>query len=199
MPRPSVDALLGAVFGADVPELLVAMGVRHADPAAFGCGPIWSSTGRHRFYLADSHDPELWEAHLPQLGDFLRPCGRRMLDTDGERHEVYLDDLHQQGGRVMCEILSLPGHQRSSIVLIDEVPPAFSRYAGLAELGRLALRTGPREHLVWITEARHTGLVEQTTALARSLVQLPGPLPEGAYIDALDLHGEVVDMTPGFL
>ena len=199
MPPGLVDILLATVFDR-VPPMLREMGVHHADPRQFGCGPIWSSTGRHRFYLADTHDPLRWERGLPDCGDFLRPCGRRMLDTDGERHEVYLDDLHQEGGDLMCQILSLPGGERSAIHLIDEIPPAFARFGALASLGRLALRTGPVEHLIWVTEARHTGLVEETTALARSVVELPHALDlPGAYIDALDLTADTVDLTPGFL
>jgi hypothetical protein len=129
-----------------------------------------------------------------------------MLDTDGRRHSLYLDDLHQRGGDVMCEILELPGGERSSIVLVDAVPDGFQHFAPLQAMGRLALRDGPVPHLIWITEASHTGKVEEAEALARTVAELPpayDALREaraGVYIDALDVHADgVVDLTPGFL
>lgn len=190
------------------PELLLALGVLDADPTAFGCGPIFSSSGRHRFYLADRHDRAGWDATVRDrlaCGAFLEPCGRRMLDTDGHVHEVYLDDLHQDGGDVMCRVLSLPSAERTEVRLVEEVPERFKEVAFLAGTGRLAVRGGDRPHLIWVTEARYTGQVDRVHALAAQVGLPPGyedlgRQVSGVYIDALDLHADgTIDLTPGFL
>lgn len=204
-----MEALLRSVFPDGVPDVLDAARVHQANPSEFGAGPIYSSSGRHRFYVADRHDPKAWESAVRGLGagPFLRPCGRRMLDTDGTHHEVYLDDLHQaDGGSVMCEILCLSDGERSTVTLVEEVPERFEAYAALASLGRVALRDGAEPHLIWITEARHTGLLEECEALARSLFELPPAYDalrrarRGVYVDALDVLADgTLDLTPGFL
>lgn len=196
--------LLARVFR-DVPPLLLRAGVLDADPAAFGAGPIFGSDGRHRFYLADLHDPLGWERVVePLCPGFLVPCGRRMLDTDGHRHEVYLDDLHQAGGDVMCEVLTVPGEERSTIRLADRCPAGFEFARSFQNEGRLAVRSTGR--LIWVTEARHTGRVEQVEALARGVLELPEAYErlrrdrEDVYIDALDLAPDgSFFLTPGFL
>lgn len=205
--------LLEAAFPGGVPALITDLLPPDWDPAAFGAGPIFSSDGAARFYVADAEDREAWtEAVLraaPDARELLeaaRPGTRRMVDTDGDRVDVYLDDLHLRGhGAVMCEVHHHPSGARSRLVLVDStvdlgvLSPAWG-------VGRFARRVGDRESLLWISEAKHTGRAAEVEALAASMLTLPpayralkARLPE-LYVEGVELHPDGrVDLTPGVL
>lgn len=204
--------LLEAAFPAGVPELITDLLPSDWDPASFAAGPIFASDGSARFYVADAEDREGWTAAVlraaPGAADLLcaaRPRTRRMVDSDGARVDVYLDDLHLSGhGSVMCEVHHHPSGARSRIVLVDSpadlgvLRPAWGH-------GRFARRVGDRDSLLWISEAKHTGRADEVEALARGMLTLPPGyhalkerMPE-VYIEGLELHPDGrIDLTPGF-
>lgn len=169
-----------------------------------------STTGRHRFYAADRSDRPAFTtallAAVPAAADLLAlapPGGRRMVDTDGVRVDVYLDDLHLHGDPRMCDVLDHPSGARSHLVFADGPPPAW---AALAGEGRFVRRLGDRTSWLWVTEARWRGRVDVVAALAAA--HLPSPpawralLAEvpGAYLDGAELHPDgTIDLTLGVL
>lgn len=208
------ESLLSTVFPEAVPPLVVAALPDDWDPRRFAAGPIFSSTGRHRFYIADDGSRPAWEAAVraaapgaSALLDGAQPGVRRMVDTDGERVDVYLDDLHLhgEGGPVVCETIDHPSGARSQLRFLDALPEHAARLKPLWGVGRLVERVGDRQSLLWITEAKYTGKAEQADALAAKLLPVPGAYwalrrrwPR-AYIDGIELHPDgTVDLTPGF-
>lgn len=207
-------ALLSTVFPDTVPALVQAVLPDDWDPRQFAAGPIFSTSGQHRFYVADDGSRPAWEAAVraavPGAGPLLdraRPGVRRMLDTDGHRADVYLDDLHlhDSGSSVVCEAHDHPSGANSQLRFLDALPAGAARLRPLWGVGRLLERVGDRRSLLWITEARYTGRVEQVDALAARLFAVPGGYwalrrrwPR-AYIDGIELHPDgTVDLTPGF-
>lgn len=215
MPDLRAD-LLRLAFPGGVPALVRALLPDAWDPRAFGGGPVLSSTGQHRFYVADSEDREAFTAALlqavPAAADLLAhapPRTRRMVDTDGVRVDLYLDDLHLGGGadaRVMCEALDHPSGARSRYVFLEALPDDLAHLAPLWGEGRLLRRVGDRTGVLWVTEARWTGRAAQVAALAAAHLDLPpawdalrSAVP-AAYIDGVELHPDgAVDLTPGVL
>ena len=209
-------ALLDLAFPGGAPALVHALLPAGWDPRDFGGGPVLASTGRHRFYVADTADRAAFTAALlravPAAGALLaraRPGARRMVDTDGQRVDLYLDDLHLDPGgdaRVMCEALDHPSGARSRFVFLDALPDDLPHLAPLWGEGRLLRREGERTSVLWVTEARWTGRAAQVAALAGAHLPLPGAWARlqatvpGAYIDGIELHPDgAVDLTPGVL
>ena len=210
--------LLEAAFPQGVPALVHRLLPSDWDPSQFGGGPILSSTGQHRFYIADHTDDPGFTATVleavPKAAQLLAlapPRTRRMVDTDGQRLDLYLDDLHldlpdSETGTVMCEVLDHPSGARSRFRFIKQLPEGFSPLAPLQSLGRLLHRTGERESVLWVTEARWTGRAEDALELAQNTLTLPAEwtalhakIP-GLYIDGIELHpGGGLDLTPGVL
>jgi len=211
--------LLEVAFPDGIPELVDRLLPEDWDPMEFGGGPILSSTGQHRFYIADHTDDAdftraIVEA-VPQSAALLSlapPLTRRMVDTDGHRLDLYLDDLHldlpeaDAADSVMCEVLHHPGGARSRFRFVEQPPAEHPELAPLAGLGRLLRRTGDVESVLWVTEARWTGRVDEALALARATTGLPeawaglqAAVP-GLYIDGIEVHPDGrVDLTPGVL
>jgi len=206
-------ALIDSVFPLGQPPLLSALLPPRWDPARFGAGPIYTSTGHHRFYVAsDGRDPR-WDARVcaaaPEARALLAdapPGVRRMVDTDGKRIDVYLDDLHLHGpAGVMCETVTHPGGGRSTLRFVDTLPAQYTHLSALVGVGRLLLRSGDRESLLWITEAKYTGNIAMVDDLAEQLLGLPAAyaalrgIAPGCYIDGVEVHPSgAVDLTPGF-
>ena len=218
MPPPSVfDALLSVAWAGDRASLVDRLRHPEHDPSRFDLGVLLSTSGHHRAYVADRVAPDHWEAtvraQLPGVGRLLDAApagGRRMVDTDGASFaEVYLDDLQESRPDLglMCLIWSATTGQLSRVRPVERVPSRFARWSALASLGKLAVRTGGGPpHLLWVTEARWSGAVAETTRLARALGALPPEWDtvcdrvEGAYVDALDIHTDgTVDVTVGVL
>jgi hypothetical protein len=209
-------ALLDLAFPEGVPPLVRSLLPVDWDPRAFGGGPVLSSTGRHRFYVADTEDRDAFTAALldavPAAAALLalaRPGARRMVDTDGTRLDLYLDDLHLDGAgdeRVMCEVLDHPSGARSRYVFLESLPDDLGHLRPLWGEGRLLRREGDRSSVLWVTEARWTGRAAQVEALANEHLAMPpgwaalrASVP-GAYIDGVELHPDGrVDLTPGVL
>ena len=219
--------LLQAAFPEGVPALVQRLLPSDWDPTQFGGGPILSSSGSHRFYIADQTDDPGFTATVlqavPQAAQLLAlapPRTRRMVDTDGQRLDLYLDDLHldlpdgerdesekgDSAGSVMCEVLDHPSGARSRFRFIEQLPEGFRHLAPLQGLGRLLHRTGGRQSVLWVTEARWTGRAEDALKLAQQTLSLPpawaalhAQIP-GLYIDGIELHpGGGLDLTPGVL
>ena len=211
--------LLDAAFPRGVPALVRRLLPRDWDPTQFGGGPILSSTGRHRFYIADHTDDPHFTATVlqavPQAAQLLAlapPRSRRMVDTDGQRLDLYLDDLHldlpdrETPGSVMCEVLDHPSGARSRFRFIEQLPDGFAQLAPMQGLGRLLHRTGERQSVLWVTEARWTGRADDALKMARQALSLPPAWAElharipGLYIDGIELHPDGgLDLTPGVL
>lgn len=212
---PRLTVLLDAAFPDSRPPLLGALGAAHHVPARFDVGVLVCSAGGHRVYLADRPDPAAWDravrAAAPGASRLLNaaPAGcRRMVDTDGQTHEVYLDDLQavRPDLGLMALVWSSASERVSRVRFVSSLPPAFASCTALAG-GRLAIRTGDGPaHLLWVSEAAHTGDVAGSWSRAEAAVALP-PLVRalrarvpGLYVDALDLHATgQVDVTLGLL
>lgn len=219
-----IEPIVAAAFPAGPPARLVPLLRAPLDPLSFDLGPILPlrHPGPRRVFVADRPDPVRWRSAVcsafpdPALAAFLDqapPGVRRMIDTDGTRADVYLDDLQLHGSAHMCEIFSWPERTRSRITFVEAVPEAFSAWARLeAAGGRLALRQGldqpPR--LLWITEARWQGTTQATEATLADWIGLPDgyralaaevqALGHRAYVDALDVRLDGgADLTVGFL
>lgn len=210
------DALLDLAFPTGVPGLVRALLRPGWEPREFEGGPVLSTGARHRFYIADTRDrldfTALVRSRVPGAGALLaqaKPGTRRMVDTDGTRIDLYLDDLHlgETGGkRVMCEVLDHPGGARSRLVILEALPDDLAHLAPLWGEGMLLVREGERASVLWVTEARWTGRTAEVAALADRHLSLPpdwarlrAAVP-GAYIDGIELHPDgSVDLTPGFL
>ena len=223
------NTAIAAAFPSGAPDRLARLLDAELDPLAFELGPILPLRGpkarlKPRLFIADRPDPGRWQRAVleafpdPGLAAFLQgaPRGvRRMIDTDGIRADVYLDDLQLHGLPQMCDVLAWPSGARSQITFISAVPDAFAVF-GASRLqdagGRLALRRGPSTipHLLWITEARWRGTVEATEATLAGWLGLPGgyraladaaaPLGHRIYVDALDVSLDgCIDLTVGVL
>jgi len=221
--------LLHTAFPAGVPDLVHRLVLPTWDPHEFGGGPILSSTGAHRFYVADQTDsPAFTTAVLsavPGSGPMLQtaaPNTRRMIDTDGIVTDLYLDDLHlgigngtpsdgdgdsdSSVGPVMCKVFHHPSGARSHICFLEKLPPDLAHLAPLWGEGRLLRRLGDRRSVLWVTEARWTGRAKPVARLAAATLALPAEWATlcedvpGAYIDGIELHPDGrVDLTPGVL
>ena len=206
--------LLQFAYPKGVSEPLRRLASLNWDPTKFGGGPILSSTGKIRLYVADNQlTPAFGEAVLelaPGASELLSKASkgvRRMVDTDGTNTVVYLDDLHIEGdSQVMCRCFHHPSAQSSSIVLEKDLSKLPASVRAVSEHGLFARRTGPLGSWLWITEARYRGTVEEIDELARKLLPIPpaywtlkSRVP-GAYIDGVEFHDSgTFDITPGFL
>lgn len=209
-------SLLELAFPEGVPPLVRSLLPGDWDPREFGGGPVLSSTGEHRFYVADTEDRAAFTTAVldavpgaSALLDLARPGARRMVDTDGTRLDLYLDDLHLDGAadaRVMCEVLDHPSGARSRYVFIESLPPDLGHLRPIWGEGCLLRRIGERTGVLWVTEARWTGRADAVAALAARHLDLPpawaalqATVP-GVYIDGIELHPDGrVDLTPGVL
>ncbi len=216
--------LLHTAFPAGVPDLVHQLLLPTWDPHEFGGGPILSSAGLHRFYVADQTDRSSFTATLAReipnsrlLLSRAAPNTRRMVDTDGTFTDLYLDDLHLDAhagrgdgrdgdGPVMCDVLHHPSGDRSHIRFLTELPSELAHLAPLWGEGRLLRRLGDRRSVLWVTEARWTGRAERVAKLAASTLTLPSEWDTlhakvpGLYIDGIELHPDGrVDLTPGVL
>jgi hypothetical protein len=218
----ALDAILGAA-GLDTPGLrrLVRPAVAAPLLGEFKLGPILPTVGTPRLYLSWAGEKAAWlrrvRACFPgeAVDRFLAevPAGcRRMVDTDGERAELYLDDLHQTGAAEMCRVLRWPELQRSVIVAAPALPDVLVPLLGpfVALGGMLAERVGdggPRA--LWVSEARWTDTVGQARAVLAQEHGLPpayvaveaAAAAHGfrAYIDGIDAHDGVLDVSLAFL
>ena len=134
----------------------------------------------------------------PDPTGFLRaapPDVRRMVDSDGERVDLYLDDLHEDG--VMARVLGPEG--LSSIRFCEP---------WLDWPGRYAERDGADPHRLWISEARWSGDLAGSVDRVATRWGLPScwaaveawAADHGlhAYVDASDLRASgPVDLTVG--
>lgn len=205
--------LLEAAFGGRLPPLVETLLTPQHDPAAFDAGVLLCSSGRHRVYLADRPDPTAWTQAVrgaaPGVERLLSaaPAGvRRMVDTDGETHEVYLDDLQvpRPDLGLMAIVWSSASRALSRVQFVEHLPRGFGEQEALAG-DRLAVRTGDgRPHLLWVSEAAHTGDCAGSWARAEAATPLPAlalhlrDTVPGLYIDALDLtEGGPVAVTLG--
>jgi len=210
--------LLELAFPSGVPDLVQSLLPSDWDPRRFGGGPVLSTSGTHRFYVADQDDrPEFTAAvrtAAPGAEALLAraaPRARRMVDTDGVRLDLYLDDLHLDDeastpGTVMCEVHHHPSGARSRMVFLETLPDELSSLSWLWGEGRLLQRVGERASVLWVTEARWTGRAGRVAALAERHLELPAAWEAarscvpGMYIDGIELHPDgTVDLTPGVL
>ncbi|TNF34716.1 MAG: hypothetical protein EP329_06935 [Deltaproteobacteria bacterium] len=239
MSRAFVDALLALAFPDGVAPWLDALVDRDLCGrllADFKLNPVLPrDPGRPcRVALSDQGEPERWErlvlAAFPlrrtEVFAALSPPGaRRMVDTDGETAELYLDDLQAvahalpspTADPLMCLTLTLPGGGRTSITRhgappLAAAPPALHDAIRRLPGGVWGLRW-KRDAVVsavWVSEARWRGdHVEKTAAFAAAFPAQPrfaevralaAAHALVAYPDAVELHVDGrVDLTVGFL
>lgn len=140
------------------PESLVA-GLLH-----FGGGPIFSSTGQHRFYRPlGGRRPELESALADSWPDAATFIGglptnlRVVLEVGAGMLRVFSDDL---SGDVMCRCLDLPSGLQTTLVRTPQPPDAFrARAADLPIDGFWAARQQGPETVgaLLINETRNQG------------------------------------------
>jgi hypothetical protein len=94
----------------------------------------------------------------------------------------------------MALVWSSTSDELSRIRFVSEIPDGFEDRAAL-QGGRLALRTGAgAPHLLWVSEAAHTGDVAGSWDQAGRAVTLPALALQlrdripGLYVDALDMQ-----------
>jgi hypothetical protein len=218
----ALAAILGAA-GLDTPGLrrLVRPAVAGPLLGEFKLGPILPTAGPPRLYLSWAGEKAAWLRRVrvafpgEAVDRFLAevPAGcRRMVDTDGERAELYLDDLHQTGAAEICRVLGWPGLERSVIVPAAALPGALEPLLGpfVARGGMLAERVGPGgPRALWVSEARW----RETLGEARAVLEREHGLPPRyaaveaaaaahgfrAYIDGIDAHDGVLDVSLAFV
>lgn len=200
---PRLAVLLEAAFGSNPPRLLQELLTPRHDPTAFDVGVLVCSSGQHRVYLADTPDPAAWTHAVRQAAPGVErllgaaPAGvRRMVDTDGHTHEVYLDDLHavRPDLGLMALVWASASGALSRVRFVTDLPTGFDKQAALAGQ-RLALRTGDgHRHLLWVSEAAHKGDCAGSWRRAEAAISLPALAQQlrervpGLYVDALDIE-----------
>lgn len=207
------EDLLKRVFGDQTPPLVQQLLSPSWEPRNFDGGPIFSSTMHHRFYIANRESTPSWDDCVceaaPAATSLLSNAPqtvRRMVDTDGMRIDVYLDDLHLHGEtNIVCHTIEHPNGNRSTLRFLPKLPNKWRHLAPIWGVGRLLERVGDRESLLWMTEARFSRRVQEVDHLAGQLFDVPSPYwhlrrtVPGVYIDAIELHPNgTVDLTPGF-
>ncbi len=185
---------------------LVDVRATHRRLVDFKLGPILCTSRPPRLYLSWDGERAAWLRRVralcpsPVVDRFLSEVPlacRRMIDTDGERTELYLDDLHEHGFPEMCRVLTWPDLSRSRLVETAETgdttetedaaetgdtaetgvtaetgrcPPTLEPLLApfIALGGKLAIREGyPQPRAIWVSEARWNGSVGQAAALLR--------------------------------
>ena len=174
-----------------------------------------------RLYLAWTGEPAAWTARVqarfpqPEVAAFLASVPgdcRRMIDTDGETAELYLDDLHLHGHPEMCRVLAVPAMARSHIVLAEAPPTALRPLLAplLAVGGMVAVREGgPTPRALWVSEARWKDRVGVAREALRAAGLLPpavdaldaalAPLGLQVYVDGVDAWDGALDITLGLI
>lgn len=212
-----VDAVLAVVFPRGIPARIAPLLDREAAARGldrFKLGPVLALRGGpHRLTISDGGEATAdWIARVerawPDAGAaaFLSaPAERRMVDTDGVRGVLYLDDL---GGEVMCRTLATDGERTVLARCPVERLPAFAtpRFPG----GFWAVRRRGDEATgaLWVSESLHRGTAEASAALVDDLGggDAWGALREAArahgftaYPDGIELGADGrVDVTVGF-
>jgi hypothetical protein len=138
-----IEALLAATFDGEVPPLVraltsIELAERHA--LAFKAAPILPvhHDGPARWFVSNGHEPDWIERVADATGDprarpFLDqgpPHTRRIVDTDGSRCDLYLDDLQDvphdlemPGGlQLMCATLALPSGAQTRLTRHGALP-----------------------------------------------------------------------------
>jgi hypothetical protein len=113
--------------------------------------------------------------------------------------------MHDGDSDVMCETVEHPSGARSQLRFLNVLPETAAHLSGLWGVGRLLQRSGDRQSLLWITEAKYTDRCEEVDALAKRLLDVPADYWQlqarwpGVYIDGVEIHPDgSVDLTPGF-
>lgn len=180
-----VRALVATAFDGDLPpriDALVPWDLAETHRLDFKAGPVLRlGTEVGRAYVANVGEPEGFAARVaawlgPDAGAFLatHPGARAMVETDGTRATVFLDDLHEVArGTVMCRTWA-PDGTRTTLTRHGRPPrhrlaTAWQRriddllHAGL--VGLWGVRTdadGEVVSLLWVNDTRWRGDPEAT-------------------------------------
>ena len=184
---------------------------------------VYGSTamGRSRFAawrraLCPDHDADRWF-------NLVGPDVRRMMDTNGASHALYLDDLqdvtHERaappGHVLMCDILELPSHRHTTMTrhnhrpdtLISPAARAWFDRTGMDGLWSVRWHSSKPFSVICINEDRHQGTVRAASQRLQQWLTDPG-LHAAAelaaqrglevYPDAIEVHLDgQIDVTLG--
>ena len=147
----------------------------------FGGGPVFSSTGPHRFYRpVGAERPELVRALAdtwPDAAAFIAGIAadaRVVLEVGAEAVRVFSDDL---SGAVMCRCLDLPSGIQTTLVRTPAPPDTFrARAAALPIDGFWATRNQGSKPVgaLLVNEARNQGDPELPAREVDAWTDLPG-------------------------